>query len=95
MPLMTCPECSARISDQAVACPACGAPRRPEGVAPGVVTTQQTARRLKAAQLGGSLIVAFGTVLIIAGQHLTGVGVAVAGLLVYGVARARAWWRHG
>lgn len=95
MPMIDCHECGARISDQAIACPACGAPRRRDGDAPGVVTTQQTARRLKAWQLVASFVVAFGVVLIIAGQHLTGVAVSCAGLAAYLIARFRAWWRHG
>ncbi len=95
MALIRCPECSAQVSDKAPACPACGAPLRAAADAPGVVTTQGTARRLKAWQLGGTLIVALGVVLIVAEQHLAGAGVAAAGLVVYGVARARAWWRHG
>lgn len=43
MAMINCPECDARISDQAQACPGCGNPMK------GVVTTQLTSKRYKIA----------------------------------------------
>lgn len=89
MALTTCTECHAQISDQAAACPKCGAPRR------GVVTTQATAKRYKGAQLLAALVVSVGVVGVIGGGHLWGSLTAFAGLGLYFVARARSWWAHG
>lgn len=89
MALTTCKECDARISDQAASCPKCGAPQR------GVVTTQQTAKRYKGAQLVGAAMLSAGVVWVMAGGIIGGSWLALAGLMLYLIARARAWWAHG
>lgn len=89
MPLTTCRECQAQISDQAAACPKCGAPQR------GTVTTQLTAKRYKGLQLLAALILCAGVVGIVAGGHIWGSITMLAGLTLSLVARARAWWAHG
>lgn len=89
MALKTCSECQAQISDQAASCPKCGAPQR------GVVTTQLTAKRYKGAQLLAAAVMSIGVVGVVGGGHLWGSLTALAGLALYFVARARAWWSHG
>lgn len=89
MALTTCSECGTQISDKAAACPKCGAPRA------GVVTTQQTAKRFKGAQLLGAAVMSAGMVALVAGAAGWGAGLMMAGLGIFLVARARAWWAHG
>lgn len=95
MALVACLECNAHISDQAVACPHCGAPVRRTADAAGVVTTQQTAKRYKAAQLVGALCIAAGVVACTADQPGASFALIAVGFTVYLVARLRAWWSHG
>jgi Flp pilus assembly protein TadB len=95
MALIECTECKTMISDKAESCPKCGAPRR------GTVTTQQTGKRFKAAQLVGVLMICIGMVWLIVGAQAEtpAVGAPVVlfilGFIVYLVARFRAWWSHG
>jgi hypothetical protein len=91
MALTTCNECQAQISDQAAACPKCGAPQR------GTVTTQLTAKRYKGAQLVALLLMCVGVVGIVAGEagYLWGSALMIVGLIGSQIARARAWWAHG
>jgi hypothetical protein len=89
MAMTACKECSAQISDQAAACPKCGAPQR------GTVTTQLTAKRYKGAQAVALLVMCIGVVGIVAGGHLWGSLTMLVGLTASLVIRARAWWAHG
>ena len=70
--------------------------------APGVITTQGTAKKHKGQQLLGAGILCAGVVLTIAGAQnsessyaLWGAGLMLFGLIWYLVARVRAWWGHG
>lgn len=96
MSLIACPECAREISDQAAACPHCGAPARHD--AP-LVTTQLTAKKFKLRQLVSTVMIIAGVVTMIVAQTATGrlIGGALvlAGLIAYIAARAGAWWTSG
>ncbi|GAA6121484.1 zinc-ribbon domain-containing protein [Acidovorax sp. FG27] len=98
MALIECAECGKQTSDKAAACPHCGAPIGPRSqLAPdAVVTTQQTSKKYKGAQMvGGALLIA-GLLIGCATTNSTGGGLLGAfGLVVYLVARLLAWWEHG
>lgn len=91
MALRTCPECRAAVSDKAPACPSCGHPM----ASAAIVTTQQTGKRFKGAQLLGVLLCAAGTVSCVANEVGAMAGLWFIGLAVYTVARFGAWWSHG
>lgn len=96
MALIQCRECGKQVSDQASACPQCGAPVQGVRVA-GTVTTQATGKKSKQHELLGG--VAFGAGLLAAvfgGEPVwLWLLLAVAGLIWYFVARFAAWWHHG
>lgn len=95
MALMQCPECEKSVSDKAPACIHCGAPLRPAGnAATSVVTTQQTAKKYKGAQLVGLLLICGGVVSCVGKEPLTSTGLWTVGVIVWLGARAAAWWRH-
>lgn len=97
MALIQCPECATSISDLAAACPKCGAPVPRNTTTPtgAVVTTQQTGKRFKAAELVGALMVAGGVVACTAQSTGAATFLLVVGLVVYLGARVGAWWSHG
>lgn len=91
MAAIVCPDCGNQVSGKAAACPTCGHPMR----RPGVVTTQQTAKRYKAAQLVGVLLCAAGTVSCVDRDVITMSALWTGGLGIYAAARFAAWWSHG
>lgn len=96
MATTTCDDCGNQVSTAAIACPKCGAPRQSRAAAPGVVTTQQTGKQFKIAQLAGGLMVAAGVVACSATQSpVAGAWLSVLGAVVYLGARLGAWWSHG
>jgi len=98
MALITCGDCGKDVSDKAPACPHCGAPlsRAIEAGGQPVLTTQQTAKKYKGAQLVGCAMLVAGLVVGCSSAQSTGGGLlGAAGLLVYLGARLLAWWEHG
>lgn len=89
MALTSCRECGAKVSTQAEACPKCGAPQR------GTVTTQQTAKRYKGAQLAGAAMLVIGLFAMFNGGLSWGSLLTLLGLVVFIGARFLAWWNHG
>jgi hypothetical protein len=95
MALIDCEECGAKMNDKASVCIKCGAPldSTPSALAPasGVVTTQQTGKKYKGAQLFGAVLMCVG----VAKERGAAAGLGTVGLLVYLSARIGAWWNHG
>jgi len=97
MPLTICPDCEREVSDRAPSCPHCGCPMAAQ-------VTERTAKRHKAMQLVGGLVMCVATVMFIAAlphaeEDTTRLGVSMivglVGLLIYAGARFAAWWHHG
>lgn len=73
MGLIKCPECQTEISDQALACPKCGAPQ---------VAAKKAARKKKSdVQGAGCLLILLGFVLAAGAGYMWG-WVAVIGLVI-------------
>lgn len=89
MALIECSECKALISDAAKACPTCGNPTVE------LVTTQQTSKRFKAAQLAGAVLMLAGMVACNANSHGASQFLFLSGLSVWIFAKAAAWWHNG
>lgn len=89
MAIIQCGECGGNISDAAVSCPKCGNPR------PGTITTQQTSKKYKAAQLIS--IVFFGAGMVACSMESAGASAAlwVIGVSIYVAGRFGAWWDNG
>ena len=98
MPLVTCQDCNAEISDAAPACPKCGRPMNEE---PQIV--EATGKGWKLIQAAGVLALFFGVAQackvwnvgqepdapnLVAFWLITGVAVIIVG-------RVGAWWNHG
>lgn len=110
MPLITCTDCGASVSDRAPTCPNCGAPiaAQPAPVASAipVATIELTSKRLKRQLLLSALCIVVGLVWLISASAALGSGSGGAGgpiigslLMVGGVAwfiatRVRIWWHH-
>lgn len=97
--LISCPGCGQKVSAQAAACPSCG---QPIAVRDGArVTTQQTGKGWKAAQLTGAAMMLAGLVGCMATMGgdasgaLWGLPLFLLGALVWIGARLGAWWHHG
>jgi hypothetical protein len=96
MSLTTCRDCGASISDMAPACIQCGAPLpRPHADAAAVVTTEQTGKKFKGAQLAGVLMIIAGVVSCSSGEPRATGWLLVGGFFLYLGARVGAWWHHG
>ncbi|WP_298929300.1 zinc-ribbon domain-containing protein [uncultured Ramlibacter sp.] len=95
MALVACTDCGAQISDKAPTCIKCGAPRGQAADLPGVVTTQQTAKKYKGLQLVAVLLCAAGTVSCVAKEIPASALLWTLGFVLYVAARFSAWWRHG
>ncbi|HET7175980.1 MAG TPA: zinc ribbon domain-containing protein [Gammaproteobacteria bacterium] len=101
--LIKCGECGREISDQAMACPGCGAPiakvaatgSAADEVSNGVQTIEQTSKKWKALQLGASVAIAAGIVFMMAGNMGFGAFLAFIGIITYIYGRAGAWWQNG
>ena len=108
MPLITCPDCQAQVSDAAPSCPRCGRPRtvseRPQVI-------EATGKSWKLPMVIGALMTAAGCFVAMIGGAIAGDspkpsgGAIVAallgslaflgGLAVFITARVGAWWHHG
>lgn len=70
MALMSCPECQARLSDRAFACPACGYPLREgegrtlPGMIGSVAGTYISAQALVAIVVGSVMVLAFAAIMV-------------------------------
>lgn len=95
MALIACHECKKEVSSQAAACIHCGAPLTRAADPASVVTTQQTAKRYKAMQLVGALMIVAGVVACSAGESRHSGWLWVLGFLVWLGGRLRGWWHHG
>lgn len=101
--LIKCTECNREISDQATACPGCGAPIRKDNVTAaagggaGIQTIEQTSKRWKSTQLAGGILIAIGIVMMFNGDGVAAVGIfaALIGIAMYVYARVGAWWQNG
>lgn len=102
MGLITCPDCGRRVSDAATACPACGYPVGGSSVTYAKVqTVEQTGKKFKA--VSAIAVVAIFVGLFLCMQNcgtgtqelpVAGLGLMLAGLLVYIVNRINIWWHH-
>jgi len=96
--LITCAECGRQVSDKAASCPQCGAPIVTGAPEP-TVTTQLTARKFKLHQVIAVAAIILGFVIMIVadttGARGFGGALVAAGLVLFIVARARAWWHSG
>lgn len=99
MSLIACAECGRQVSDKAASCPHCGAPIATAAKAEATVTTQLTSRKFELQQLIAVAAIIGGMLIAIvaetAGARGFGGALAAAGLIVFIVARARAWWHSG
>ena len=97
MALITCHECQAKISSEAGKCPQCGAPSPVStrtGSTAGIVTTQQTSKGFKAAQVAAMVMMVGG--LVSCSQNTTvSASLWMGGFVLWFVARFGAWWRNG
>ena len=107
MALITCPECSTRVSELASACPHCGAPistaKDVASAGTPLATIQETSKKLKfhiiisAILFWGGLIMLFGNIdSVKAGESMSLLPsfAMMAGLIWYFVTRIRIWWHH-
>lgn len=97
MAIIQCPECTKQISDQAVSCPHCGAPRAAATVdaSQGVVTTQATGKSQKGWQVAGVLAMIVGVIMISSDTPEIGGLLTFGGLVAVVAAKMSAWWQHG
>lgn len=99
VPLSTCPDCGARVSLSADACPRCGCPFDTPRTRPRTQTIQQTGKVWKIQLLISSLIWSVLTVVGCAGFWSNEPDFRPSGLFVVGflwfAARVLAWWFHG
>lgn len=96
MALIECYECGAEISEKAKACIKCGAPVRHAVSQHGkIITTQQTGKKYKGAQLVGAALMCVGVVSCAAKEPLVAAPLSMLGLIVFLGARIGAWWNHG
>ena len=92
--LIKCAECNREISDQAEACPGCGAPIKQAEKASDVQTIELTGKKWKLAQLLGGIAAVWGFFAMIGGNN-EAVFFFVAGIAIYIYARFGRWWHHG
>ena len=95
--LIKCTECQREISDQAPACPGCGAPiKKAVG---DVQTVELTGKTWKMRQIVGAVLLGIGIVLLFGsgsdGGRVIGIFMAFGGICVYIFSRVGAWWQHG
>ncbi len=108
MSIITCPDCSQNVSDQAPACPGCGYPvasvldpigsGRDSGR--GVQTVEATGKGWKGVQLVGGFIFLAMMALTCAANADSANPVffvlgAIGGLVLFVLGRVGAWWHHG
>ena len=103
MSLINCPECKKQVSDQAPACPNCGAPIA-SSLKPGQEQSIEiTAKRFKMVSVCSVLAVIMGMSMLLSGiskdppgsEMYFGVALTSAGVIVYIINRIQAWWHHG
>lgn len=97
MALSRCPDCGKDVSDQANSCPNCGHPIK-------AVVIEQTAKKYKAMQLVGILLIVIGIISIFNGSGGSSSDMfgfspgptffILAGIICYIAARAQTWWHH-
>jgi uncharacterized membrane protein YvbJ len=98
MALITCPDCSAKVSDQAPACLQCGAPiaYAKDTAVTGVqlTTVQETSKRLKIHILISALLFWSGIILVFS-EHFRFAGLPIfVGFIWYVITKTRIWWHH-
>jgi hypothetical protein len=103
MALITCPECSRDVSDEAAACPHCGYPvRRPARRPEPVQVIEKTGRGWKAVRVLGWFLIVGGVLVLRAGRPAhdprrgrVGWWMTAAGAACLVTSRVGAWWYHG
>jgi hypothetical protein len=105
MALTSCPECGHKVSTLAPACVGCGAPlgSAPNQSAEVVITTQQTAKKLKLHALGGRVLATCSGLAFVMnfmadnpdnGVHMWSILGLMAGAVWWVVAQVLIWWHH-
>jgi uncharacterized membrane protein YvbJ len=109
MALISCPDCNKEISENAPACPGCGAPIAgvKESAGSGVnnlATIQETSKKLKTQILIAAALFWGGLLLALVSSQISSGGdaslnmfaglLAVGGLILYISTKARIWWHH-
>lgn len=105
MALINCPDCGKEVSENAPACPKCGAPiaGAQESAGSGVAqlqTIQETSKKFKIHSLLAVTVLIIGCTIIVVAKNAgsetgpTGPLLVTAGLFWYCVNRFRIWWHH-
>ena len=107
MALVSCHECSNKVSNTASACPRCGAPvseaAGSKAAGAPLTTVQETSKKLKMHILIASVLFWVGVIwffiqanMVNEGGEITGTPAAMifGGMIWYFVTRFRIWWHH-
>ena len=98
MPLITCPDCNAQVSDQAVQCPNCARPMAGStGTKKGkeeTKTIQLTSKKWKLGTALGVLIALAGCFVMVASRDNGGWPLVAVGFGIALVSKIMAWWHH-
>lgn len=86
MALTSCPECKGQVSDQAAACPHCGAPRVAVALPAGAVAATPVKRRGATWEAVGTVMIVIG-ILAVAASHGVGIFLLVTGFVVFIIGR--------
>lgn len=111
MALMNCPDCAAKVSSAAPACPHCGCPMHQSGMRTGkynprhtgqIVAVEQTGKGLKLQRAVAVLLLIVGFTVLFVGIQMEAGGAMAWGAVMTGVSlpwlayiRLASWWRHG
>jgi hypothetical protein len=92
MALINCPECKARISNMANACPKCGYSIRKSNIQ----LIEQTGKKYKLAEVAGILIVGVAAIsaVLIGDKFYIFRGIGIIGFIMLLYALIGKWWHH-
>jgi hypothetical protein len=101
MALMSCGECGREVSSLAASCPSCGNPIAGAAETGTVIlAVERTAKRFKAIQLAGLILMAAGGVAVanstmLSLLYMMGAVAFALGIVMLIFGFVRAWWFHG